>query len=172
MNHIEKVNIANKARAHEYRRQIKSSLGDLVWLCLKKKRFPSRRKNKLLIIGVGASKIIERVGDNAYNLQFPRDMAVSSTFSIAGLSPYVEDCFKGPSNLRWNPLEEGEVNARQGIWESLLYPNQVPDSDQAKEDQGKQALIHHIHSLLSCSNLELSIALDDMIIGVLKTSYG
>jgi len=65
----------------------------------------------------GPFVIIEKVGSNAYKLQLPGDMAVSATFNIGDLSPYVEDAIENPfryysqqklSNLRSNPSEEGE----------------------------------------------------------------
>ena len=112
------------------------------------------------------------MGDNAYKLQLLGDMAISATFNIGDLSPYVDDCFEDPLDFRSNSLEEWEVNAQAGIQESFLNPNQVQGINQAKEDQGKQALIHQIHSLFSCSNLKLSMVLDGMILGVSKMSYG
>ena len=72
-----------------------------------------------MVRGDGPFKVIERVGDNAYKLQLPRDMAVSVTFNIGDLSPYVEDCFEEASNLRSNPQEEREVDAEQGMQESF-----------------------------------------------------
>jgi len=39
-------------------------------------------------------------------------MAVSATFNIGDLSPYVEDTIEDTSNLRSNTSKEGEVNAR------------------------------------------------------------
>ena len=38
-------------------------------------------------------------------------MAVSATFNVGDLSPYVKDSVEDPSDLRTNPSEEGEVNA-------------------------------------------------------------
>jgi len=56
-------------------------------------------------------KDIQKVGDNAYKLLLPRDVAVSATLNICDLCPYVEDCFGDPSDLRSNPFEEWEVDA-------------------------------------------------------------
>jgi len=42
------------------------------------------------------------------------------TFNIGDLSPYMEDCFEDPSDLRSNPPEGGEVDVDQGIQESFL----------------------------------------------------
>jgi len=36
-------------------------------------------------------EVIEKLGSNAYKLQLPGDMAISATFNIGDLSPYVED---------------------------------------------------------------------------------
>ena len=64
--HIEKAKPAYKARANKHRKHLKFSPGDLVYLHLRKEKFPSRRKNKLMARGDGPFKIIEEVGDNAY----------------------------------------------------------------------------------------------------------
>ena len=41
-------------------------------------------------------EVIEKIGDNAYKLQLPGDMAVSATFDVGDLSPYVEDSIEDP----------------------------------------------------------------------------
>jgi len=48
----------------------------------------------------GSFEKIEKVGNSAYTLQLPGDMAVSATFNIGNLSPYVEDIVEDHSNLR------------------------------------------------------------------------
>jgi len=110
-NQIERTNEAYKAKANKHKRQLEFKPGDLVWLHLGKERFPSRRKNKLMARSDGPFKILEKVGNNAYKLQSPGDMAVSATFNIRDLSPYVEDVIEDHSDLRLNPSEEGEVDA-------------------------------------------------------------
>ena len=67
-NHIEKTNTAYNARVNKHRKKTEFNLGDLVWLHLRKERFLSRRKNKLMVRRDGPFKIIEKVGDNACNL--------------------------------------------------------------------------------------------------------
>jgi len=52
-------------------------------------------------------------------------MAISATFNIGDLSPYVEDCFEDPSDLRSNPFEEGEVNVGHNTAENSQDPNHV-----------------------------------------------
>ena len=74
-----------KARANKHRKAITFKPGDLVWLQLRKERFPSRRK------GDGPFKILEKVNDNAYKLELPRDMGISPTFNVGDLTPYLDD---------------------------------------------------------------------------------
>ena len=50
----------------------------------------------------GPFEVIEKVGSNAYKLQLPGDMAVSTTFNIWDLSPYVQDTMEDASDLRSN----------------------------------------------------------------------
>ena len=46
-------------------------------------------------------------------VQPPGDMDVSATFNIGDSIRLVEDYFEDPSNLRTNPLKEGEADADQ-----------------------------------------------------------
>lgn len=68
-----------------------------------------------MVSGDGPFKVTERIGNNAYKLPLPGDMAISTTFNAGDLSPYLEDQFEGPLNLRENPPKEGEVDAVQGM---------------------------------------------------------
>ena len=42
--------------------------GDLVWLHLRKDRFPDLRKSKLLLRADGPFKVVAKINDNAYKL--------------------------------------------------------------------------------------------------------
>ena len=48
-------------------------IGDLVWLHLRKDRFPTRCKYKLLPRADGPFKVLARYNDNAYKIDLPRD---------------------------------------------------------------------------------------------------
>lgn len=74
--------------------------------------------------GVGPFNIIERVGDYAYKLHFLSDMAVSTTFDVRDLSPYVENCFEDPSDLRTHSLTKRDVDVEQNSTESSQDLNQ------------------------------------------------
>ena len=58
---------------------------------MRKERFPSKRKSKLMPRSDGPFEIIEKVGPNAYKVDLPGDYGVSATFNVADLSLYFED---------------------------------------------------------------------------------
>lgn len=97
---------ANAQRANKGRRQVTFQPGDLVWVHLRKERFPHKRKSKLAPRGDGPFKVLQRFGDNAYKIDLPGDYGVSATFNVADLTPYLaeeEDMDSGS-----NPFQEGE----------------------------------------------------------------
>jgi hypothetical protein len=68
------------------------NIGDLVWLHLRKERFPNERKSKLLPRADGPFKVLERYNNNAYKIDIPRDKySVSDIFNVKDLSPYHGD---------------------------------------------------------------------------------
>ena len=64
---------------------------DLVWVHLKNERFPSRRKNKLMLRADGPFEVLEIINDNAYKVDLPGDYGVSATFNVADFSAYQAD---------------------------------------------------------------------------------
>ncbi|KAJ9536696.1 hypothetical protein OSB04_un000081 [Centaurea solstitialis] len=112
---IEKMNAVYKARANKNRRQPVFKPGDLVWVHLRKERFPSKRKNKLMPRADGPFEVLEAYGDNAYKIDLPSDFGgVSATFNVGDLSPYLDD-----TNLRANSLKEGgnDVKSEENSFE-------------------------------------------------------
>ena len=68
------------------------NIGDLVWLHLRKERFPNKRKSKLLPRADGPFKVLARYNNNAYKIDIPRDKySVSDIFNVKDLSPYHGD---------------------------------------------------------------------------------
>ena len=68
------------------------NIGDLVWLHLRKDRFPNKRNSKLLPRADGPFKVLARYNNNAYMIYLPRDKYnVSGIFNVSGLSPYHGD---------------------------------------------------------------------------------
>ncbi|KAG8096288.1 hypothetical protein GUJ93_ZPchr0013g35274 [Zizania palustris] len=104
--HIEKMTERYKIAVSKGRRHITFEIGDLVWLHLRKDRFPELRKSKLMPRADGPFNIVKKIKDNAYQLELPTDFGVSPTFNILDLKPYLgeEDEFES----RTTPIQEGE----------------------------------------------------------------
>nr|GEV41148.1 reverse transcriptase domain-containing protein [Tanacetum cinerariifolium] len=84
--------------------------GDLVWIHLRKERFPTGRFRKLKPRGDGPFRVLKKINDNVYKIELPGHYNVFYTFNVADLSPY-----KGDSNDEldsWSSLfQEGEDDA-------------------------------------------------------------
>ena len=74
--------------------------GDFVWIYISKGRFLSKRKFKLMLRADGLFRIIEKVNDNAYKVDFSGDYNVSVIFNVKDLIPYLDD--DDDSDLRIN----------------------------------------------------------------------
>ena len=85
------MNKAYEAKSNKVRKGIEYQLRDLIWLHLKKERFPTRRKSKLILRRDRPFKVLTKGGTNDYRLELPGDVAVSTTSNLGDLSPYVED---------------------------------------------------------------------------------
>ena len=86
---IENMNEKYKLAGSKGRKQVLFEQGDLVWLHLRKERFPDLRKSKLMPRAAGPFMVLEKINDNAYKLELPADFGVSPTFNIADLKPYL-----------------------------------------------------------------------------------
>jgi hypothetical protein len=97
---------------------------DWVWLQMRKEWFRTQRKSKLLHRGDGQFQVLERINNNAYRLDLPREYNVSATFNVSDLNPFgVGD----ELDLRTNPFQkEGndEDMASTRSWNA--DPIQVP----------------------------------------------
>lgn len=101
---IEKMNEQYQNRANKKRSQPVFQPGDLVWIHLRKERFPGKRKHKLMPRADGPFKVLERYGESAYKIELPDEFGgVSATFNVGDLSPYHAD-----ENLRTNSFKEGK----------------------------------------------------------------
>ncbi|WVZ58319.1 hypothetical protein U9M48_008600 [Paspalum notatum var. saurae] len=123
------VNIANlffqeivRLHGSKGRKELKLEPGDLVWLHLRKDRFPDLRKSKLMPRADGPFKIIEKINDNAYKLELPPEFGVSPTFNIADLTPYLGE--EDELESRTTSLQEGEDD--EDI--SPMYTTESPPS--------------------------------------------
>jgi hypothetical protein len=103
---IEKMTKKYRVAGSNGKREVKLEPGDLVWLHLRKYRFPKLRKSKLMPRADGPFKIIEKINDNAYKLELPPEFGVSPTFNISDLRPYLGE--EDELESRMTPIQEGE----------------------------------------------------------------
>lgn len=89
--------------ANKGRKDIVFEPGEWVWLHMRQERFPNQRSSKLKPRGDGPFQVVERINNNAYRLDLPGELNVSSTFNVTDLSP----CFADEPVLRSKPFEEG-----------------------------------------------------------------
>jgi hypothetical protein len=103
---IERMNAKYKISGDKSRKQLDFEPGDLVWLHLRKERFPDLRKSKLMSRANGPFKVLEKINENAYKLDLLTDFGVSPTFNIADLKPYLGEDDELES--RMTQMQEGE----------------------------------------------------------------
>ena len=95
--------------ANRGRRKVIFEPGDLVWVHLRKERFPSQRKSKLSPRGDGPFRVLRRMGDNAYQLDLPSKYGVSTSFNVSDLTPFCAGREAEP-RLKDQPFQEGEID--------------------------------------------------------------
>jgi hypothetical protein len=103
---IEKKNEKYRMQANKHRKPMTFKEGDLVWIHLRKERFPAKRRSKLLPRADGPFKVLQRVGENAYKIELPGEYGVSATFNVSDLAPYEE--IEETTDLRASPHQPGE----------------------------------------------------------------
>jgi hypothetical protein len=103
---IEKMNEKYRIAASKGHKEVKLEPSDLVWLHLRKERFPELRKSKLMSHAAGPFKILAKINDNAYELELPPEFGVSPSFNISDLRPYLGEEDEIPS--RTMSMQEGK----------------------------------------------------------------
>jgi len=73
---------------------------------LRKDRFPTKRKGKLMPLSKGPFEVLERVNDNAYKVDLLGDYNISAAFNFSYLSPCIDDSYQ--TDLRTNLLQQGK----------------------------------------------------------------
>ena len=100
---IEKMTKMYEKRANKGRKKMLFEPGDLVWVHLRKDRFPEQRKSKLQPRAVGPIKVLRKINDNTYEIDLPSTYGVSLSFNVADLSP-----FFGLEESSTTPFQERE----------------------------------------------------------------
>jgi hypothetical protein len=103
---IEHMNAKYKISGDKGRKQLDFAPGDLVWLHLRKERFPDLRKSKLMPRPGGLFKVLEKINDNAYKVDLLADFGVCPTFNITDLKPYLRE--EDELESRTIQMQEGE----------------------------------------------------------------
>ena len=70
------------------RKKVLFEPGDLVWIHLCKDRFPDKSKSNIMPRGDGPFRVLAKINDNAYKIDFPASYGVSNSFNVADLLPF------------------------------------------------------------------------------------
>ncbi|XP_074314916.1 uncharacterized protein LOC141651088 [Silene latifolia] len=108
---IEKANEKYRKQSKVPQKKKEFMLGDLVWIHLRKERFSTKRKSKLMRRADGPFEVVERIGSNAYKVNLPGDYGVHDTFNVGDLSPYYDSEDEEATCLRRSPVQPGEAAA-------------------------------------------------------------
>ncbi|PKU73985.1 ATP-dependent DNA helicase RecG [Dendrobium catenatum] len=85
---LQNSNDQYKLAADAHRREKIFEPGELVWVRMRKERFPTGTYSKLSKRKFGPFPILKRINDNAYVVQLPPDFNTSSTFNVSDLYSY------------------------------------------------------------------------------------
>jgi hypothetical protein len=75
---IEKKGKNNAARVYKSRKEVLFQPSDMVWVHFRKYRFPQLRHSKLLPCGADPYKVLAKINDNAYKVDFLQLSLVSA----------------------------------------------------------------------------------------------
>jgi len=129
---IKKSNAQAMHQANKHNREAHFQLGDLVWIHLRKERFRSKCKSKIMPRSDGPFEILQKVGPNAYKVDSPGEYGVSATFNVADLSPYFEENEEIPS-FRSNSNSPREDDGDHLTKPSLTLTNDPSPARKSKE---------------------------------------
>ena len=80
-----------KSRVDQKRREVQFKVGDEFLSHLRKERFPRGMYNKLKVKKIGPCNILKKFAADAYGIEFPDNVGISSIFNVAYLYPYRRD---------------------------------------------------------------------------------
>ena len=106
-----KIQISNEDYNHmadSHKRTREFNEEDFVMIKLRPKRFSLGIMKKLHAQGARPFKIIKKVGPNAYVLELPLDLGISSTFNISDLREYNEPTLIPSEPFEPDPVIESE----------------------------------------------------------------
>nr|AAQ56339.1 putative gag-pol polyprotein [Oryza sativa Japonica Group] len=118
---IERMNAKYKFAGDKGRRELNFEPRDLVWLHLRKERFPDLRKSKLMPRADGPFKVLAKINENAYKIDLPADFGVSPTFNVADLKPYLGE--EDELESRTTQMQEGEDDEDINTIDTSMSPH-------------------------------------------------
>jgi hypothetical protein len=139
------MNAKYKLAGDKGRKELKFEPGDLVWLHLRKERFPKLRKSKVMPRADGPFKVLQRINENAYKLNLPAYFGVSPTFNIADLKSYLGE--KDDLESRTTQMQEREDNVDVNTNDAST-PTPVPLAGPLTRARARK-LNHQVTSFLS-----------------------
>jgi hypothetical protein len=100
----------------------------MVWLHLRKGRFPTLCRSKLMPRAAGPFKVLTKINDNAYILDLPAEFGVSTSFNVADLKQYMAEDEELSS--RTTSLQEGQddenITCNMSTTTPAAPPHQAP----------------------------------------------
>jgi len=139
---IEKVNSQVMQQVNKYKRGVQFQHGDLVWVYMRKERFPSKCKSKIMPRSDGPFGIVEQIGPNAYKADLYGDYGLSASFNVADLRPYFDE-EQEIQSLRSNSNQPGEGDSDHPPNSSnplRTFPNGPAQLMESSMIKGSQAL--------------------------------
>ncbi|XP_056852639.1 LOW QUALITY PROTEIN: uncharacterized protein LOC108835624 [Raphanus sativus] len=113
-NIIEKTKQYTK-RANKGRREMIFEVGDMVWVHLRKERFPKERKSKLMPRIDGPFEIIQRINDNAYKLDLQDEPDLrTNPFQEGGDDMIMDQSSKEDKEIMEEPADEDALTMPKG----------------------------------------------------------
>jgi hypothetical protein len=80
-----------KRRVDQHRRKLQFEVGDWILAHLRKERFPKGTYNKLKMNKIRPCKVLNKFGENAYEIEFPSGIIISPIVNVSDLYPYKAD---------------------------------------------------------------------------------
>ena len=106
----------------------------------------------------GPFEVLERINNNAYKINLPKEYGVSTSFNVADLSPYLED--DTLENLRANFTQQGEDDGDQAPNDQVNVPTVQPS--QEKESKA-QELAQIIKNIMTAQSTQIPTQLPDFV---------
>ena len=131
-------------QANKHRKEVLFEPGDLVWVHLRKDRFPTLRQSKLQPRADGPFRVLEKLNDNAYRIELPDHYGVHPAFNVADLTPFLagDGLLDQLADSGSNPFYGGEDDVIHtsdfNEAEDELVPTHDLDSEEAEIEHASQ----------------------------------